>query len=74
MNTTSQPKHPPKIRAQERANRIAAVNYARGSVRLEGFILSEEVEEINRRFINGELSVDEHMESIKAAVGLDKNK
>jgi hypothetical protein len=35
----------------ERARRKASIDYARGSVRFEGFVLSPEVEEINRRFI-----------------------
>lgn len=53
----------------ERTQRKAAVDYARGSVRLEGFVLNDAVEEINRRFIDGELTIEEHIEAIKAAVG-----
>ena len=44
------------------------LEFARGSVRFEGFILSPEVEQINRRFIDGELTGDQHIEAIKAAV------
>ncbi|MDR3383934.1 antitoxin VbhA family protein [Cupriavidus basilensis] len=52
----------------ERARRKAAIDYARGSVRFEGFVLSPEVEEINRRFIDGELTGDEHVAAIAATV------
>jgi len=51
----------PAISADERAKRQRAVDFARGSVRFEGFILSPEVEELNRRFIEGELTSDEHV-------------
>jgi hypothetical protein len=69
MNAIPKPLHfQPKISEPERASRKAAIDYARGSVRLEGFVLSEEIEEINRRFIEGEISGDEHIEAIKAAV------
>ena len=57
-----------QISAQERARRQASIDNARGSVRFEGFILSPEVEQINRRFIDGELTGDQHIEAIKAAV------
>jgi len=58
----------PQITEQERAERQASIEFARGSVRLEGFVLSPAVEEINRRFIDGELTGDEHIAAIKAAV------
>jgi len=51
----------PAISAEERAKRQRAVDFARGSVRFEGFILSPEVEELNRRFIEGELTSEEHV-------------
>jgi len=51
----------PRISAEERAKRQCAVDSARGSVRFEGFILGPEVEELNRRFIEGELTSDEHV-------------
>lgn len=58
-----------RIRADmERGRRQASIDNARGSVRFEGFILSPEVEQINRRFIDGELTRQEHVEAIKAAV------
>lgn len=37
-------KPPSKISDAERAMRLAAVNFGRGSVRLEGFIVSPEAE------------------------------
>lgn len=70
MTTIAKPQHQrPQIDDQERARRRAAIEFARGSVRFEGFVLSPEVEEINRRFIDGELTGDEHIEAIKAALG-----
>jgi antitoxin VbhA-like protein len=44
------------ISAEERARRKAAVDYARGSVRLEGFVVSPVAEEMNRRYIDGEIT------------------
>ncbi|RYD23027.1 MAG: hypothetical protein EOP89_12290 [Lysobacteraceae bacterium] len=52
------------ISGEERARRQRAVDFARGSVRYEGFILGPEVEELNRRFIEGELTSDEHVAEI----------
>jgi hypothetical protein len=57
----------PRISEQEREQRRAAIAVARGSVRFEGFVLAPEVEKINQRFINGELTGDEHIAAIKAA-------
>lgn len=51
----------PKISEEERARRRAAVDFARGSVRLEGITLSPDIEAINERYINGEISTDEHV-------------
>jgi hypothetical protein len=45
-----------EISPEERARRKAAVDYARGSVRLEGFILSPFAEDLNRRYIDGEIT------------------
>ena len=55
----------PPISAEERTKRQRAVDFARGSVRYEGFILGPEVEELNRRFIEGELTSDEHVAEIR---------
>lgn len=57
-----------QISHDERAKREAAVNYVRGNVCPVGFTLSPEIEKINHRFINGELSGDEHIEAIKTAL------
>lgn len=62
-----------QIDDQERARRKAAVDYARGSVRFEGFVLSPEVEKINRQFVEGELTGDEHVAAIKAIYDADEN-
>ncbi len=57
---------PARITPGERARRHAAIAYGRGSVRLEGFVLSAEGENINRRYIDGELSMEELIDAIKA--------
>lgn len=56
----------PRISPEERARRQEAVDFARGSVRFEGFELNAEAEAINRRFIDGELTVAEHVAAIAA--------
>ncbi len=67
MDSSRQPdQSTPRITEEERARRKAAVDYARGSVRFEGIVLSPEVEEINRRYIEGELDEDGHVAAIKA--------
>ena len=71
MDSSSKPHSPqpaPLISEQERARRKASIDNARGSVRLEGFVLSPEIEQINQRFIDGELTRQQHIEAIKAAV------
>lgn len=52
-------KSAPRISAAERQKRLDAINFARGSVRLEGFVLDARTEEINRRFVDGELTLEE---------------
>lgn len=42
--------------AEERARRLAAVDYAYGSVRLEGLQPDRHVRELNRRYVAGELT------------------
>lgn len=49
-----------------RAKRRQAIDFARASVELEGLTLSPEVEAINRRYIDGELTGDEHVAAIRA--------
>jgi hypothetical protein len=58
----------PDRRRGTRARRKANIDFARGNVRFEGFVLSPEVEEINRRFIDGELSGEEHVAAVLQAV------
>ena len=48
----------------ERETRLAALNFARGSVRLEGFVLSREAEAIHQRYVNGEISAQERLHAI----------
>lgn len=50
----------PSLSTAERAQRLQTVEFARLSVRLEGIVLSDEIERINQRFVDGELSLAEH--------------
>jgi hypothetical protein len=54
------------ISREERARRKAAVDYARASVRLEGFVVTDHAEDLNRRFIEGELTSAELTAAILA--------
>ena len=58
----------PQISEEERARRKASIDNARASVRLEGFILSPEVEQLGQQFIDGKLTRGELVEAVKAAV------
>ena len=58
----------PCISVEEHARRRDVINFARGSVRFEGVVLSDKVEAINTRFIDGKISLDEHGAEIKAAL------
>jgi hypothetical protein len=60
----------PRISAEERARRKAAIDYARGSVRLEGFVVSEDVEALNRRYVDGEITSAEHSAAIRRKYNL----
>jgi hypothetical protein len=53
MNQTTQPGQP--LSAEERARRQKAIDYARGSVRLEGFILDDAAEALFARYVEGEI-------------------
>ena len=55
------------ISEAERARREREVSFARGSVRHEGGILSEEVERLNARYIAGEIDSDELTAAILAS-------
>ena len=54
----------PSISTEERKLRIQAVDQARASVRLEGTVLPLEIEELNRRYIDGEVSTAEHVKRV----------
>ena len=54
------------ISSEERARRRAAIDYARTSLRLEGFALSAFAEDANRRYIDGEIDSKEHSAAIRA--------
>ena len=45
------------ISAEERARRLAALNFARANVGLEGFVPSAEFEQLGRDFVAGELDL-----------------
>jgi hypothetical protein len=47
------------ISAREYRRRKQAMDFARASVSLSGFKISPETEALSRRFINGELELDE---------------
>ena len=59
--------HPP-ISEAERARREREVSFARGSVRYEGGILSDEIERLNARYIDGEIDSDELTAAIQREV------
>jgi hypothetical protein len=60
--------HQPATDDKARAARQKAIDSARASVQLEGFTISPEGEAINRRFIDGELTGEEHIAAIRATV------
>lgn len=53
-----------------RAGRKKIIDFARASIELEGFTLSPDVEAINQRYIDGDISGDEHVAAIRAYVGI----
>lgn len=57
----------PSISEAERARRLREVNFARGSVRYEGGILSDEIESLNARYVAGEITSDELTAAILAS-------
>jgi hypothetical protein len=52
----------------KRTRRKREIDFARGSVRYEGGILSDEVEQLNTRYIDGEIDGDELTTAILASV------
>ena len=55
----------PSITAEEREERRRGIAAARGSVRLEGFVLSAQAERVNERYVDGELTLDEYIAAVK---------
>jgi hypothetical protein len=55
----------PLISEEERARRVEAVNYARGSSALSGVTLTPKLEELNRQYIDGLITSAEHSEAIR---------
>lgn len=63
------------ISDDERALRLQAINSARASCRLEGVVLPVEIEELNRQYVDGELSTSEHVKKvIEAADAMAKKR
>ena len=57
------------ISAEERARRQKAIDTAQRSIRLEGFELDAETEALNRRYIDGEITSQEHSAAIRKSAG-----
>lgn len=57
----------PSISDEERARRLKAASFSRGSVRFEGGIQTDEVEAIAARYVEGELTLDEYIAAVKAS-------
>ncbi|WP_373980576.1 antitoxin VbhA family protein [Achromobacter sp. JD417] len=57
----------------ERSRRQSAVNYARASVGLEGFSLSEADEAHSQRFVDGQISLREFLQPPADALALLKS-
>lgn len=55
------------ISATERARRHREVDFARGNVRHEGGILSDEIEQLNARYLTGEIDSDALTDAILAS-------
>ena len=59
------------ISIEERRQREEAVNFARANIQLSGFVIGDALEAHARRFVNGEISLDEF---VKHAGEMGKNK
>lgn len=57
----------PAISEEERSRREREVNFARGSVRYEGGVLSDEIEQLNARYVAGEIDSDQLTATILAS-------
>lgn len=58
MTAQTPAKRVPAVSASQRANRQREVDFARGNVRHEGGILSDEIERLNALYIAGEIDSD----------------
>lgn len=68
MNATAPFTPPvPAISEAERARRVGEINFARGSVRYEGGILADDIEQLNARYIAGEIDSDQLTVAILAS-------
>ena len=63
---SAEPQAKTGISPEERARRKAGVDYARGSVRLEGLVVSPYVEDLYSRYIEGEMTIKELGDKIAA--------
>jgi Antitoxin VbhA len=57
-----------EISVRERERRRASIDAATGSLRLEGFVLDDDIVALNERFINGEIDREELGCAIRAAL------
>jgi hypothetical protein len=57
---------PNAVDETEQAQRRAASDYGRGCVRLEGFVLAPEAEDLSRRYVAGELTTQQLTNAILA--------
>jgi hypothetical protein len=55
-----------QITEEQRRARIKAMNYAIGSVQLEGLMLDERVKAIYNEYAEGNITAEEEQESLKA--------
>lgn len=63
----------PSIDPRERRRREDAFNYARASIGLEGFKISEALEQHARRFINGEIDMAEFLKGTSDDAAQESN-
>lgn len=62
----------PAISAQKRAKRQRGIDFARGSVRLEGFVLDDQTEALFARYIDGDLDRPGLTAAILRYCGIDQ--
>jgi hypothetical protein len=52
------------ISSEESAKRKYAIDFARGSCRLEGIILEPEIEDFNQLYIDGRMTGEQHTKAV----------